>query len=462
MRVQLFFPPFDNQDETVVNLLPLGIAYIGTVLSREGHVIEAYNYENAGGGAISLMLQKVRNFRPEMVGMTCLTNNRGSCIRFAKKVKKYNPNIKVVLGGVHATIMHKQILSHFAAIDIIVMGEGELTVRELVSTIEKKGDLKSVKGLAFREHGKIIETEKREPIKDLDTLPIPNLEFFRKQIEETKTGCIYSSRGCPYHCNFCSTSHYWNNMWRPRSPKHVVDEIEYLLTNFQVKYLYFTDDCFSTSKKRVIEICRKIVQRGLKVKFTVSTRVNFIDDESLRWLKKAGAVEVAFGVESGSPKILGNIGKQEDLSQVITACKKTAKWGLTPSVLLFVGTPGENQETINETKKLVDQIYRSAKIDYVRLLEVYPGVPLYEHAKKIGFIDDDYWLTNKDPPIFTAENSKEQLQRWSTEIVLHNYRRKGIEFMARYLIKSIFTHPVKVLKFAWQRKFFGTFLRSRA
>lgn len=461
MRIQLFFPPFDNKDETVVNLLPLGIAYIGAVLEQQGHTVEGHNFEQGGWEKTrNAMMDKIRRFTPDIVGMTCLTNNRSSCVKFSRLVKKHNQKIKVVLGGVHATIMHEQMLQNFPEIDVIVMGEGELTAVDLVRALEKDGQLEKVKGIAYLKGKKVVTTQAQELIRNLDNLPIPKFEYFRRQIEESRVGCVYSSRGCPYHCNFCSTSHYWQNRWRGRSPKHVVDEIEYLLKNFKVKFLYFTDDCFTTSKKRVVEICKEIVGRDLRFKFTVSTRVNFIDEESLGWLKKAGAVEVSFGVESGSPSVLKTIGKKEEIMQVINACKKTEKSGLVPSVLLFVGTPGENQETVNETKRLIDNIYRSAKIDYVRLLEIYPGVPLYEYSKKIGFINDDYWLSEKDPPIFTAENTKEQLQRWSTELVLHNYRKKGFCFMAGYILKSMALHPIKLVKFAWQRKFISSFIGS--
>lgn len=391
------------------------------------------------------IIRILKDYKPDIVGFNCLSMNRTSTFKTAELVKEINPNSIVLLGGVHPTTLYEQILTHKSAVDIIVLGEGEITIIELLKAIENRYPLETVAGIAFRKNSEIIRTEMRPFIKNLDTLPIPKHDAFSDYILSTKTAHMITSRGCPFGCTFCSVSYYWGRYNRACSPKRIVDEMEYLVKKYSVRHISFMDDVFTLNPKRTIKMCEEIINRGIKVSWDCATRVEVINEELVKWMAKANCVGVALGVESGSPKIISSIGKGISIEQIKKAFHLLREYGIDTGIFLMVGNPGENRYTIKETSNLVSELVK----DYFRIrngrqcgdnllegislsdlrsvaaLQLYPNTPVYELSKKQGFITDDYWLSEKPVPIYTYENPMEELEFFIFNIIFHAQKSRG-------------------------------------
>lgn len=427
---------------------PLGLCYIQACLDKEGYkenkIVDIYDSYN--------QIEKIiKEYSPDVVGIACFTTYRNSSFKLANIAKKVNPKIKTVLGGPHATFMWEQIINNFSSVDFIVIGEAEETMVELVKSLDKGTSLKDVMGIAFREDGKALMTGCRVPMKNLDELPFPSyrdIDLKKYAIpcppltttNEVKAN-IVSSRGCYGNCTFCSTKVFWGN-WRARSAKNVVDEIEWLYNMQNVRFFSFSDDIFTTDINRVIDICKDILNRGLKIKWFCETRVNNISLELFENMKKAGCYLVQFGVESGSEKILKSINKNVTKDQIINAFKLAKQAGLQTEVLIMVGNQGEDWGTIKETEELLTHI--DADILIISITHIFPATKLYELAKEHKLIDDDFWLTDKTIPEYTVDNSMSELIKMRLDVVKHFYKNKGTFAFYKYIIGQIRKNP-KVL-----------------
>jgi len=269
----------------------LGILYLGTLLKQKSH--EAYLFDQAAENAsikstVSWILKK----NPEIVGLSALTSSGVMASKISELLKEQNPNIKIVWGGIHATLNNKRILSKYHSVDFIVKKEGEQTFLELVESIEKDENFKNIKGITFRNNGKIISTSDRPFIKDLDTLPFPDRSLLRLKYNSEINGIIISenitsvlsSRGCPFSCSFCSCSSFAERFWRSRSPENVVDELE-LLMNQGYEQVVFVDDNFTLNQKRVIKICKLIKERKINIDWFCEGRVDQSSFEMLKNMK---------------------------------------------------------------------------------------------------------------------------------------------------------------------------------
>ena len=417
-------------------LLISSLAYLSAVLEKEGYkdikIVDPY------GKTDEDIREIIKKEKPDIVGASCMSNDRETVVNFVKIAKKVNKTILTVLGGVHPTIMYKQMMEHYPWIDTIVVGEGEITFLELVKAVENKSSFRKVNGLVYREGKKIVINPPRELIKNLDEVPFPAWHFFdipKKQKDFT----ILTSRGCPNSCQFCSVSQFWGATWRPRSPKNVVDEVEMLVKDYGARYFNFDDANFTVDVNRVIGICKEIVKRKLKIRWAVQGHVNTMNEEMLKWMKKAGCVRLSFGVESGSPKVLKTISKVITPERAIKAYKMVHKYGIKAAGTFMVGNPGDNEETINETIRLMD------KIDIVgpdtistSLTTVYPGTALYQLSKQKGLLTDDYWLSDKTAPIYTAEHSLEELDAYQAKIQMFFLKKMGLRNYMRFFFDWLF------------------------
>jgi radical SAM superfamily enzyme YgiQ (UPF0313 family) len=458
MKILMISPIIDQPEPDP----PIGLCYLQAYLDKMGFTKSKILYAYKSYEKIE---KKIREFEPDIVGISCFTEFRRSSFKLAKMVKEINKNIKVVLGGPHATYMWKQIMENFSSVDFIVIGEGEITFFELVNALDKNLELKNIKGIAFRKDGEIIKTEPRPFIMNLDELPFPSyrdIDFDKYKMakppeyfEKKKKAPVVSSRGCVNDCNFCSTTQFWSRRWRSRSPKNVVDEIEWLIKDYNISFFTFFDDIFTVNKERVIEICKEILNRELKINWYAETRVDSISTEMLEWMKKAGCFMLQFGVESGSEKILENMNKRITREQIINAFKMAKEVGLQREVLLMVGYPGETDKTLNETKELIDTIIPDMVV--VSITKVLPSTKLYELAKQQGFINDDYWLSEKTAPEYTLEHSMQDLLSMRLDIMRHFYKSKGTFEFYKYIwmvFKSkprILTDHLKVYLLGKQR-----------
>jgi radical SAM superfamily enzyme YgiQ (UPF0313 family) len=436
MKILLISPPVDNLSEHLRSP-PLGLGYIASVLQKNNYHVKIADMFDYSWKEVS---RKIKKEDADIVGISCFTWTRIKTFNIAKIAKQYNPNVKIIMGGSHATFLPHHIFQ-LSPTDVVVLGEGEITALEVIKALDKGKELSKVKGIVFKRKRKLIRTGLRPFIKNLDILPFPSYNNF--ELKRYNRGSIITSRGCPFSCQFCSASLFWGRCWRSRSTNNVVDEIEYLNQELGIQHLYMFDDSFTVNRKRVIEICKEILKRKIDIVWYIATRVDLVDKEMLGWCKKAGCREVDYGIESGSPLILKTINKGFTVPQIRKAFKISHEVGLETCACLMVGNPNESRKTIDETIKLVKEIKPTSF--QVAPTTLHPATPLYNLAKSKGIISDDYWLTDKPVPFYTAELSLAQL--YFLKHIIHSsiLKERSTPEYLNYILKngtrSLFNKP---------------------
>jgi len=263
------------------------------------------------------------------------------------------------------------------------MGEGEYTFLHLIRCIGKKeyDHIGNIRGIALKKHGKVVRTKPAEYIKDLDQLPIPATYFEYQHLS--------LSRGCPGNCTFCGSPKFWGRKVRFHSVDYFVEELE-LLYKKGINFFYFSDDTFSVNKKRVIQICKKILKKNLRITWNAISRVNYMSEEVLSWMRKAGCIQISYGIESGSEKIRAYLNKKITTREIKKTFDITLKYGILPRAYFIYGSPGETGKTIQESIDLIKKI--KPLVIYSSVLSLFPGTELYSQYKKKSKLSEDIWL----------------------------------------------------------------------
>jgi len=384
---------------------PLGMASLYAVAEQAGHSVDLlYLVAEPQERCTSLILDTIREKDIQVLGLSVITDNRVASFRTIEAVLDECPQVRVILGGIHVSVMYEQILTRYPQV-IAVRGEGEETLVDLLDAIETGRDLATVPGIAFWRGDGVVTTGERVQIADLDTLPMPRHDLFFTP--ERTCAQLMTSRGCPFTCSFCVLDSVSRRKVRFRTAKSVVDEIEMILANHpQAKHFHVYDDQFFANNKRVIEICDEIVRRGIKAHFLCQGRVKPISRELVLALERAGFTTVILGLESGSPEVLKRCNKKIELKDVERALSLFAGTSIEVSVLLIIGLPGETESTLQET---IDFCQTLQKIKYhvydnrIQDLFVYPGTEIYRNCQDAGRIDDDFWLKDGDCPRFELD-----------------------------------------------------------
>ncbi|MBU1006941.1 MAG: B12-binding domain-containing radical SAM protein, partial [Candidatus Omnitrophica bacterium] len=399
---------------------PLGLGYIAAVLRQAGHDVSLFDPEPEGMDMDGIKEYLLRN-KPDIVGLSCATANFKNALSIGAVVKEVT-NAVVVLGGVHASALPREILSNFSQFDFLVIGEGEETITELAKSLETgSADIKNIKGIAYKKEGTVIITEPRpfmSPEK-MEKLPFPardlvNLKLYRPQVHLNRgklAATMLTSRGCPAKCTFCASYLTTGYAFRWRSPESVVNEIETLVREYGVEHIVFVDDTFTFLKDRAIKICDLILRKGLKIDWYCFARVDKVSEELLTVMKKAGCFSLLFGIESGDEKVLKNIKKGITPDQAKQALAIANKMGFKTLAGFMFGNPGETHETAKKTLDLA--VKTSPTIASFNILVPYPGTEVFETHYKDKFKDPETW--NKflpravEPVAETEDLTKEDL-----------------------------------------------------
>jgi len=442
VRILLVNP--HESDQSGFTNPPLGLLYIAGTLLKNGFDVHVLDACIEGKSAISKTLEELR---PNLVGVTCLTPARKNAFEVAAIAKSVDPNIKVVMGGAHATIMYNQVLENYPYIDYVVLGEGEMTFLE----IAQGKDPAQINGLAYKENGKVVKNPPRKYAENLDDLPFPawhlvDLKKYPPAGKKIVNGIdiakvpripVVFSRGCKGHCDFCSTWWIWRG-WRHRSPKKMVDEIELLNKTHSIQHFWFAHDAMTIDRNATIELCEEIVRRQLKIAFSVTTRTDCVDELVLQKLKEAGCYQISYGVETGSPILLEKMGKENDVETSKKAIRLTKKAGLEAVALMIVGNIGETKETLHDTMDFLRETDPD-EIGCVGGLWVLPGTKLFEECKAQGFINDDFWLTDEPYKLYTLEYTPEELKKMQKLFMNYNYKariRRITRFISVRILKT--------------------------
>ena len=365
-----------------VESMPIGIYYVAALLKEKNYDVEIINWQKLGRTPEEIKAILIAR-SPDVIGFSILQANRWGGIEIARVAKQLNPDVQIVFGGITPTFLWKHFLTHFPEIDCIVRGEGEYTFLKLVQCYEKKDSagLGAIPGIAFRKNRMPVKTRDAEPIQDLDALPNPAKYYTFNHLS--------MMRGCPGNCTFCGSPQFWGQRVRFHSTGYFVDQLE-LQYRRGLTFFLISDDTFSFKKEKVIAICQQIIARGLKIIWFAISRVNFITEEIVYWMRKAGCIQISFGVESGSPKIRNILNKKTTNEQIKNAFRITLHYGILPRAYIIFGSPGETRETIQESIDLINEIKPLVIIFHVLVL--LPGTALYRDFRNRFNISDDLWL----------------------------------------------------------------------
>jgi radical SAM superfamily enzyme YgiQ (UPF0313 family) len=384
MRILLIYPYFLDRrlDAEDIQAPPMGLFHVAAVLKTHGYEVEVLNW-HAGALPREHVERLLRERRPQVIGFSILHANRWGGIEIARIAKQVDPGAVVVFGGVGATHLWAHFLEHFPEVDYIVVGEGEYSFLRLVQHHEGRGapDAAAIPGIALRRDGRPLRTAAAEPVRDLDALPMPARHFDCAHLALT--------RGCLSDCRFCGSPAFWGRRVRYHSAGYFVEQLDALRRRGR-RFFWVSDDTFTLNRRRAIEVCRQIIQRRLGISWAAISRVDAVDEEVLAWMRRAGCIQVSYGVESGSAEIRRRLNKQIDADQIRAAFTQTQRCGIMARAYFIYGSPGESDRTIQETIELMLEIQPLAAVFYI--LDLFPGTALYEDFKRRSGQSDDIWL----------------------------------------------------------------------
>ena len=413
--------------------LPIGLAYLAAVLKAKQHEVTVIDCP-----ALEIdheqLKTKIASLKPDVVGITSMTPTIQSTLMSAYAAKEACPAAVVTLGGPHATFMDRQILEQETAVDVVVRGEGEQTLLDMVQNIADSKSLNKVYGITIRHGDQIIQTPNRSFIQNLDELPYPAYDYFeldRYKLFGKLFLPIITSRGCPFQCSFCTTSRILGNEYRARSPKNIVDEMEFLKTTYGADAFTFYDDTLTLDKNRVFKICEGIKTRKINLPWDCQTRVDQISKKVLAKMRETKCQQVFFGVESGCQEILDEVKKQTTVEQNAKAIRLAKNAGLFVAISVIIGYPGENREMLNQTLGFINETEPDDV--YLCVATPYPGTALRRLVEEMGLkMSTDWGQYDTVTPVF--ENPL-----LSAEDIL-KLRKKFYDsfYSPRYILRHLF------------------------
>ena len=410
MKIALVYPPCQ---ELNLKGYPLGLAYLSASLKRK-HVVDIYDYNGCHfKKSLSEFFSSVKKTKPDAVAISFNSFNRLGAYRIINKIKSINNDIFVILGGVHPSTMYVQVFCYFFdRIDFIIQSEGEQSLYKLCNALEAKEDYSDISGLVYKDsRGNLQANPVTEIEKDIDNLPFPDYSYCSDSIKKQGIGYLITSRGCPVNCSFCSTSSFWGQNIRMNSPERVGEEAGYL-KGFGARKIFFHDDTFNLGIERTIKIANII--KKLNLEYAIQCRVTPVTEEMIAILVNSGCRHITWGVESLSEKIINRIDKKITREQVRRAFDICARFTdkLTTSAFFCVGTPGETEDTIQESIEYLNQNIRSTHGPGASMLYILPGTRIYSDLLKAGVFDERIWVRGGSVYYYTAEHNIKTLNRW--------------------------------------------------
>ncbi len=411
MKIALIAPPYPL---TEAPSPPLGICYVAAACEAAGAEVRIFDY------IVSLytpekLRRQLDEFCPDVVGATAVTLNFPDAAAILQTAKAHQPEIVTIMGGPHVTFQVEETLQQYPEIDVIFMGESENTLERWLPVLRHRHAWGSIAGIAFRNGKQIVNTGPVELISDLARLPLPSrhlLPLSRYQALGFPVSII-TSRGCPNKCIFCVGRRMVGARVRYRSPKRVVDEIEFLV-NAGFTRLNFADDLFTANKNHVRAICNLIVKRKISFGWSAFARVDTVNEEVLQLMKEAGCDSVSFGIESGNPAMLRVIRKRITLDQARQAAAMCKAVGMRPHASFIVGLPGESLRTLADTLAFA----RELNIEHgFHFLTPFPGTDVYESTDyDLEILTTDWRRYDANTAIVrTSKIAPEEIENFVTE-----------------------------------------------
>ena len=409
MKVLLIDPPYSRFMKYYRYFYPVGLTYLAGALKKEGHSVKTYdcehdpllttskfqdiasNYdgymkalENKNHPVWREIRSTIASVKPDVIGISSIAPCKiGSTFKVAELAKEYDKDAKVVVGG-HLSAESVNDVLRNPNVDVVVRGEGEITVAELVNQFEKGGELEQVAGISFKQNGQIVCTPDRPFIEDLDALSFPYIESLigLETYRPVDLGIVMSSRGCVFQCTFCGLKEFWGKRTRWRSLENVIEEIQRLREKFRVTYISFWDAVFTLNRKRTLQLCNKFLEMDPEIKWECVTRIDLLDSELLSNMKKAGCKKIRIGIESGSDRILKSFKKNLSI-EVVKKQAPILKASKIPWLAYFMfGAPDEEEEDMLATMNLIKEV--SPNFVTVGTFYPIPGTEVYCELQSRG------------------------------------------------------------------------------
>lgn len=450
MKVLFVNPPQTASKYKFMGVIapPLGIAYMAGVLQENNIDVEILD-ASAEDIDFKDVEKELLKRKPDLVALTALTPTIGRALETAQVVKETLPDSIVVMGGYHPTFNFIETLED-ENVDIVIRGEGEYIMLNLVQALENQSSLHDVKGIVFEDKNskEIVVNPEAPLIQDLDELPFPALNLlpmkkYRLLDMDTHMTTMITTRGCPMQCSFCSSAAMHGKKIRERSVENIVDEIEYLKTNYDIDTIAFMDDTFTLKKRKVMAICDEILKRNIEIMWGCTSRVDTLDEKLLKKMKEAGCITIFIGVESADQQQLDNMCKNTTIAKIENAFKIAHKLKIRTIASVALGMPGDTKEIMNKTVKFVHKLKPNYAI--YSLATPYPGTRFYKEAFEKNLIKIKDWskYTLITPILETIDCSLNDMRKIQAKAFMKFYLRPHYiirQFLqdGPYLLKTIF------------------------
>ncbi|MBI1920994.1 MAG: B12-binding domain-containing radical SAM protein [Geobacter sp.] len=369
---------------------PIGLAFLSAYLKERGHEVTLLDMQGLLMDSEALAGQ-IAARQPDLVGITAMTPTVPEALQAAAIAKRVSLKSKVVLGGVHPTLDPAGVLAD-ENVDFVIRGEGEEAFAALATALADGNPVDGIPGLSFRRDGKPVIGDKATLIADLNTLPMPDYEAFpveryiehNQHLRSIRGISMIVSRGCPFQCTFCAVHQTMGRKWRIKSPERVVDELLILKERHQLEGVWFKDSIFNLDREWVKEFCRLMIERKVEIAWQALTRIDLIDEEELRLMKRAGLTQLDLGIETGSPKSLLRLKKGITVDRIREKVR-LAKKHVKVFGFFMIGIPGEDETDVQQTFEL------AKALDLDRwtwsIYSPLPGSSLYEELIAEGKIE---------------------------------------------------------------------------
>lgn len=421
---------------------PINMLQLAAYLQSSGVEVVVWDF-NAAPYSENDYIKRLMEYEPDAIGFSCVTPKVKTGARLAGIAQKWNGDVLTLIGGPHVSSIPEHTLQEFPSFDIGIIGEGEITSAEVLKRLKQGDSLSGIPGTVFREDGEIKLAKPRELISDLDRLPFPARELihFSDYTGSSSPGIsnqaqtisqLFTSRGCPVQCIFCGSHVTHGNKVRFRSSEHVMGEVVHCIEKYGVNHFTIDDDTFTYGKKRLLRICDRFAE--LPATWDCDSRVDTIDEATLKIMARSGCVKIAFGVESGSPRMLELIRKKITRQQIENAFTWAGKAGIMTSGFLMIGShPSETVEDLDETLRFMKKLRPDYLMVYCAV--PYPGTELYRMMKKSGLIISEDWDEYdivRTRPVWRTENFEpDDLVRLQQSLYRKFYLRPG------YIVKKL-------------------------
>ena len=437
---------------------PLSLLALATSLKNNNLPVSVFDYDGEKPDNLEDLAQRVLKENPIIIGMPLFSWEMKRVYEMTRLFRNMKPDVKIILGGAHATAIPEKVMKEFDTIDYLFAGEADQALVDLYRYLDNSADIKSIRGMYYRSNGAISRNSPWVAENDINTFPIPDRSIIDRYYDSGTyfraehcgiTDIMVTSRGCPFDCYFCFQI---KRGYRIRTVDNIVEEVKYLHKR-GVTNIHFEDDIFTIDRKKCFQMFSEIKASNLNIKFKIRSRVDTIDSEMLTVLKNAGVDTIVYGVESGSDKILKLMNKKNTVEQNRRAVRIAKKAGFRVYADLFIGYPGETHESIRETTEFL--LKERPHAINISVFVPFPNTKVYDQCKKDNSIVGDWSIYNKEDPWVKLDWIQTPEELWKIikmirlrfyfhpfiffsiiKMLLKTFQLKDIRYYFKYFFKS--------------------------